>query len=157
MSYMQPPHPVKQCHSECSRRDFMRATALGTTALGTTALGTTAWIPGSAVAVDDNPVSSPETTVKLLYDSLSEKQRATICFPWDHMDAERGLLRTRISNNWQVTDPEMSSGFYTDDQRAMIRQIFEGIVQPLQKDQQQECASGKLEGLELMAKKRKFS
>ena len=125
MSSVQLPRPVKQFHSECSRRDFMRATAMGTTALGTTA-----WIPGSALAVDDNPVSSPETTVKLLYDSLSEKQRATICFPWDHMDAERGLLRTRISNNWQVTDPEMSSGFYTDDQRAMIRQIFEGIVQP---------------------------
>ena len=48
--------------------------------------------------------SSPESLVKVLYDTLSPKQRESICFPWDHTDPERGLLRTRVSNNWHITD-----------------------------------------------------
>lgn len=74
--------------------------------------------------------SSPETLVKVLYEALSPKQRETICFAWDHVDKERGLLRTRVANNWDITDKYINSDFYTKDQRAMIRGIFEGIIHP---------------------------
>jgi hypothetical protein len=62
--------------------------------------------------------------------SLSDKQKQTVCFNWDHLDPKRGLLRTHISNNWHITEPVINDEFYTKDQRAMIRHIFEGIIQP---------------------------
>lgn len=71
-----------------------------------------------------------ESLVKTLYDSLSPKQRETICFGWNHVDGDLGLLRSRISANWEITDETLNGGFYTDDQRAIIRGIFEGIYNP---------------------------
>jgi hypothetical protein len=73
---------------------------------------------------------TPESLVKVLYDSLSETQKSTVCFDWDHVDGERGLLRTRVANNWKITDPNIDSDFYTKDQQATIRDIFEGIYNP---------------------------
>ena len=46
------------------------------------------------------------------------------------MDPKRGLLRTRVANNWNITKPTINGDFYTSDQQAMIRQVFEGIIQP---------------------------
>jgi hypothetical protein len=40
------------------------------------------------------------------------------------------LLRTRISNNWHITNPTINSDFYNADQRQIIREIFEGIINP---------------------------
>ena len=75
--------------------------------------------------------SSPESLVKVLYDALSPKQREAVCFPWDHQDEERGLLRTRVSANWDITDYYINDDeFYTKDQQAIIRNIFEGIISP---------------------------
>jgi hypothetical protein len=42
----------------------------------------------------------------------------------------RGLLRTRISNNWQITNKHIASSFYTKDQQELVRAIFEGIYNP---------------------------
>jgi hypothetical protein len=106
------------------RRTFLKASAAG--AASAAVLGQLS-LPGRAA---DSSKSSPESIVRLLYDSLSPKQKETMCFPWDHVDAERGLLRTRVENNWQVTDAIINSEFYTDDQRRMIRDIFEGLTQP---------------------------
>jgi hypothetical protein len=81
----------------------------------------------AAVAND----STPESLVKVLSDALSPKQRESICFPWDHVDPERGLLRTRVANNWDITDYYINDNdFYTKDQQAIIRGIFEGIISP---------------------------
>ncbi|MEY4179916.1 MAG: hypothetical protein RLY70_3490 [Planctomycetota bacterium] len=74
--------------------------------------------------------STPESLVKVLYDSLTEKQRAEVCFAWDHQDPQRGLLRTRISNNWHITKPVINSEFFTSDQKKLVRSIFEGLIQP---------------------------
>ncbi|NUQ63862.1 MAG: DUF3500 domain-containing protein, partial [Pirellulales bacterium] len=73
---------------------------------------------------------APETTVKRLYDSLSDKQKKIVSFDWDYVDPDRGLLRTRIAANWQVTEPAVRSEFYTAEQQHLIREIFEGLVQP---------------------------
>jgi len=46
------------------------------------------------------------------------------------MDPKRGLLRTFVANNWNITSEEINSDFYTKDQHAMIREIFRGIIHP---------------------------
>ncbi|MGI8602929.1 MAG: DUF3500 domain-containing protein [Verrucomicrobiales bacterium] len=110
-----------------SRRSFLFSTgALATTALATPAGSLLAGLaPASAKAA---PAS--ESIVKLLFASLNAEQRREICFPWNFVDPKRGLLRTRIENNWRITKPHVKSEFYTPDQQAMIRTIFEGITDP---------------------------
>ena len=73
---------------------------------------------------------APETLAAELFRGLSPAQRSEIAFPWDHVDGERGLLRARVSANWQVTRPSLDSGFFSADQRALVRAIFEGIIDP---------------------------
>ena len=68
--------------------------------------------------------------MKLLYESLKPEQRKEVCFAWDYVDPKRGLLRTRLENNWRITKPAIKSEFFTADQQAMIRTIFEGITAP---------------------------
>lgn len=101
------------------RRTFLQATAAGGLALATTPI----W--ADAVAE-----KAPETLVGELFKNLTEEQRKKVCFDWNHVDPQRGLLRTRVANNWRITDPIVSSEFYTDDQRDLIKAIFEGIVRP---------------------------
>jgi hypothetical protein len=110
-----------------SRRDFLKATA----AASAGAIASTV-VPIWATAAEA-PASvpfTPESLVAALYETLSEAQRKVICFDWDYKDAERGLLRTRVGNNWHITKPEINSDFFTRDQQAHVRQIFEGIIQP---------------------------
>ena len=69
--------------------------------------------------------------MKVLFDTLSPKQRESICFDWDHKDEERGLLRTRVANNWDITEHYVNDDdLYTKDQQEIIRSIFEGIINP---------------------------
>jgi len=112
--------------ADFSRRTFLKAA--GTVAASAAAVGPTALWTGSALAAPaPNP---PETTVKNLYETLTPEQKKQICFAWDHVDPKRGLLRTRISNNWHITEPQINGEFYTKDQQKMIRQIYEGIIDP---------------------------
>ena len=53
-----------------------------------------------------------------------------MAFAWDHVDSKRGLLRTHVSNNWNITDKMIASDFYSKDQQDMIRAIYEGLFQP---------------------------
>src|SRR5690242_4680143 len=88
------------------RRGFLRGAAA---ASATGALGLLA-VPGAQAA--PTPRSAAETAVKALYDKLTAKQREVVCFDWDHKDG-RGLLRTHVSNNWQITKPHVDSDFFT--------------------------------------------
>ena len=72
----------------------------------------------------------PETLVKVLYDSMNEKQKKAVCFDWDYIEPKRGLLRTRLENNWKITKPSIDSGFYTGEQKALMREIFLGMTHP---------------------------
>ncbi|MDJ0788039.1 MAG: DUF3500 domain-containing protein [Myxococcota bacterium] len=105
-----------------TRRRFLQASG----AVGAGALASGAW-PGLARAAT---AATPESLVAELHGTLSEEQRAVICFPWNHVDPRRGLLRTHVSNNWQITEPALTSAFYTPDQRALVRAIFEGMIAP---------------------------
>jgi hypothetical protein len=107
----------------CGRRSFLRSTA---------ALAALAGLakPASLLSETVTPAASSESIVKLLFESLQPAQRKEICFPWDYVEPKRGLLRTRLENNWRITKPIITSEFYTRDQQAMIRAIFEGITNP---------------------------
>ena len=109
--------------SPVSRREFIRTAGVAAAAVGAAPLLARADVSLSA----DSP---PETVAKLLFESLSDAQKKEICFAWDFTEPERGLLRTRMSNNWNITKPNITSEFYNKDQQAMIKHIFEGIIQP---------------------------
>ncbi len=103
------------------RRGFLRTAAVAAVALP---LGATA-----RVVAAPTPKSAPETAVKALYDSLDDKQRKEVCFAWDFKDG-RGLLRTHVSNNWQITKPHIHGDFYTKDQQGIIYDVFKGLLSP---------------------------
>ncbi len=122
--------PCPDCQGDQSfvdRRNFLKTTAVGTVAA--VAAGRV-----GRILLADEPAEkkAPETLVKVLYDSLSEKQRGDVCFDWDYVDDKRdfGLLRTRVSNNWEITNHHVLSDFYTADQQQIVREIWEGIVNP---------------------------
>lgn len=111
------------------RREFLAAGGAAALALSGTSLG------GSLFAAEETKksASSPESLVKVLYDTLSDKQKKEICFGWDHMDPKRGLLRTYVANNWNITAPALithKDPFYTAEQRDIVRKIWEGLIQP---------------------------
>ncbi len=59
-----------------------------------------------------------ETLVAQLHGSLTETQRAAICFPFEHE------LRNKVDNNWHITKQKLGSGFFTPDQQALTKEIF---------------------------------
>jgi hypothetical protein len=106
------------------RRDFLRVA--GVTAAAA-ALPLTA-VSRAIAAPSAN--SAAETAVKGLYETLTDEQKKLICFDWDYQDPKRGLLRTHVSNNWQITDKHIRSDFYTKKQQMIIHDAFKGMISP---------------------------
>lgn len=76
------------------------------------------------------PKGSAETAVKALYESLTDDQRKVICFDWNHTEKARGLLRTYVSNNWNITKPRIKSEFFTAKQQDLCHDAFKGLINP---------------------------
>lgn len=91
-----------------NRRDFLQRSVLSTAALASPFAG----LPGFAAGA-----ATPETLVKTFYDTLTEPQRAALVFGFEDP------LRSKISNNWHITEQRIGS-FLTADQNAMVREIF---------------------------------
>jgi hypothetical protein len=110
------------------RRDFLRTVG------ATTAMATAGGVPlfATAKAHAQPTRSSPaETAVKALYEALTDAQKKVVCFDWDYTEDDRGLLRTHVSNNWQITKPHIRGGdFYTKKQQDLIHDVFKGIINP---------------------------
>jgi hypothetical protein len=104
-----------------SRRRFLARAAAGAVALPAAAL-----LP----AAEPDAPQAAETLAGLLHASLSPQQREAVCFPWDYRHPKFGLLRTRVGNNWNATAPEVVSDFFTKDQRRLVRDIFERLIEP---------------------------
>ncbi|MCA9187330.1 MAG: DUF3500 domain-containing protein [Planctomycetales bacterium] len=124
---------VAQGRPELDRRQFLARTTGAATALtiGGGWLGDAALHQALAETTAlPSADANPESVVKKLFDSFSEQQRSAVCFDWNYVDPQRGLLRTRVANNWNITPQLINSDFYTDDQRDMLRAIFEGIIHP---------------------------
>jgi len=105
-----------------NRREFIQA-------VGVTAAASTFALPGVLRA--DEKKATPESLVKTLYETLTPEQKEEICFPWDYVD-DRGLLRTHVSNNWNITDPKLAVGgnFFTKEQQEIIHALFFGLYNP---------------------------
>ena len=95
-----------------SRREFLKSTAM-------TVAATPLVYPVLAGA---EPAAKPssETLVTTFYKSLTDPQRQAVCFPFDH------ALRTKVDNNWRITDKKLAD-FYTKDQQALVKEIFLGL------------------------------
>ncbi len=111
--------PVCGDTAPLDRREFLRLSAAAAGAMTF----------GRVAAAKPEEKKTSESVVKLLFESLDEKQKKQVCFPWDHKDS-RGVLRTHISNNWRITRPAIKSAFFSAEQQKMIRDIFEGLIQP---------------------------
>jgi hypothetical protein len=61
---------------------------------------------------------------------MTDEQKKQVCFDWDYKHPRRGLLRTHVSNNWQITQPHIRGDFYTQKQQLLIHDIFKGIINP---------------------------
>jgi hypothetical protein len=112
-----------------SRREFLAVAGAGVAAVGAFGLpnviARAADVASTGAAAAEK--AAPETLVKKLYESLTPEQSKVVAFGWDHVDKDRGLLRTRVANNWKITEPDVSSSFYTQDQQDMVRGIYEGL------------------------------
>lgn len=125
--------PCPDCESgsfALDRRHFLKTTGA--------AVAGASLLPAVARA-SETEKPAPETHAKKLFDSLSDEQRRVVAFDWDHEvkggttgpgQGGAGLLRTFVSNNWQITRPTIHSDFYTKDQQELIRAIFEGVYNP---------------------------
>ena len=112
------------CTPGVNRRGFLATAAA-------VAGGVPLFATAKATAAPPTKSSPPETAVKALYDSLTADQKKVVCFPWDYVDKDRGLLRTRVSANWQITKPTITGGdFYTKKQQGIVHDIFKGLVNP---------------------------
>ncbi|MFN0197908.1 MAG: DUF3500 domain-containing protein [Planctomycetaceae bacterium] len=73
---------------------------------------------GRIVQAAPSPTSAAETAVGRFFETLTEDQRKTIAFPFDHE------LRQKISANWHITKPIIRDDFYTKEQREIIGEIL---------------------------------
>ncbi|HZU36420.1 MAG TPA: DUF3500 domain-containing protein [Gemmataceae bacterium] len=112
---------------EFNRRHFLKVVSSTAAAAASASLPLWATPKVEAAATPESPA---ETAVKALYGTLNDAQRKAICFPWEYQDKTRGLLRTHVSNNWQITEPHICSDFYTKEQQHLIHDIFKEIINP---------------------------
>ena len=106
------------CERPVDRRTFMRN--VGSAALvGAAAPAFLAARPAHAAPTAK---SAAETAIGRFYDSLTDSQKQTIVFPFDHE------LRKKISANWHVTKPTLDDDFYTKEQRALVHEIVRNVT-----------------------------
>jgi hypothetical protein len=118
--------PCPDCTDDLGidRREFLRVAGVAAAA----AAVPLAAVPRAIAAPSVN--SAAETAVKGLFETLTDDQKKVICFDWDYQDPKRGLLRTHVSNNWQITDKHIRSDFYTKKQQMIIHDLFKGMINP---------------------------
>ncbi len=104
-----------------SRREFFRT--VGATVGGIAAVSAFgAYTPVFAQAVKSaGKPAKPETLVKSLYQSLTPKQKETICMRWEDP------LRSKVGANWAIVKQNISQVF-NPDQREMLNGILRGLT-----------------------------
>lgn len=119
---MTTPRTCPDCENTLDRRGFLAASAVSLAGFA---------VPRHAGAVEvSSSKNASETAVKALYESLTAEQKKVICFGWDFTETDRGLLRTHVSNNWQITSPHIDSEFYTKKQKMLMHDAFKGLFSP---------------------------
>ena len=92
------------------RRQFLGAASL-------------AWPALAASAATHGPPQGAESLVAQLHESLTDDQRKTVVLPFD------SPLRSRVENNWHITDARVGR-FFSRDQQALIERIFMDLHAP---------------------------
>ena len=96
-----------------SRRKFLKSSTVATAS---------ALLPFGAInttlAAKEKTLPKSETLVKTLYTSLNQKQKSSICFPFDHK------LQHEVENNWFIVKKSRVGDDFNKNQQAMIREIF---------------------------------
>ncbi len=121
------PDSERSATPKLTRRDWIRTTGCAAVAASANPL-----VRPLVSVAEEAPEQTSENVVQQLFTSLTPAQQTKICFPWDHQD-DRGLLRTHVSNNWNITDVKtlnVSGGFFTGDQQEMIESLFFGLYNP---------------------------
>lgn len=122
-------HAADMPASSVTRRRLLRDLSTAAAATGLSTL-----LPGGSrpelFAAEPAVKPTAETLAGRLHASLSPQQRKLICVPWDYRHPKFGLLRTRVANNWQATKPEIADDFFTGEQQALVREIFESLITP---------------------------
>ena len=85
--------------------------------------------PASVLASEPAAVTA-ESLVAALHATLTPAQREKVCQPWDYVHPKFGLLRTRVANNWNCNNTDLSSEFFTAEQKQLTRDIFEQLIAP---------------------------
>src|SRR2546430_14470508 len=112
------------CSHQGSRREFLKTTVTGVAALAAAGPLTGMAAHFEPAKVTANRIATPETLVGALHKTLTEEQRKAICFPFEHP------LRSKVDNNWFITDKKVGSSFFKKDQREMIKDIFHDLHSP---------------------------
>ncbi|HYT60589.1 MAG TPA: DUF3500 domain-containing protein [Haliangiales bacterium] len=107
------------CHG-ITRRTFLKTAMVGAAAAAAGPLSSSAVSQGARAAAKK---TTSETLVTTLFKGLNEEQKKSVCFPFNHP------LRSKVDNNWNITDKKISE-FFTADQQALIREIFVGLHSP---------------------------
>ncbi len=112
--------PFSPVESALSRRRFLqRGGKLAAGSLAGSSLASALAADGaSTVGAGEMPES--ETLVQQLFTTLSPQQMEAVVFPFN--DPER----QRVENNWHITKQTVGE-FFTAEQQAMIRGIFDGL------------------------------
>src|SRR5262245_66599975 len=106
------------CDTPLDRRTFIRSVS-GAALVGAAA---PVLLGGRFVQAAPSSKSTAETAVVRFFNSLSDEQKKTIVFPFDHE------LRKKISANWHITKPEIDDDFYSTGQRAIIDEIIRAVT-----------------------------
>ena len=114
------PRSCDDCSPSVDRRSFLQT--VGGSALAGLAANAL-WNPASIYAAP-TPQSAAESAVARLHATLSDAQKKTILFPFDHE------LRNRINANWHITKPLIRDDFYTKEQRTLVTEIVKNITTP---------------------------
>jgi len=111
--------------SDATRREFLAAASAAAVLTATPS-------SGAARGNEDSTVSSDPAAelLRQLHTSLTEHQRKEICFDWNYTTPTQGVLRTHVSNNWQISAHSVGSPFYTVDQQEMIEALFWSLYNP---------------------------
>lgn len=114
---MLPERPENSC-CDFDRRRFLK-TVGGAAAVG----AMLPLFPGAAgLHAAPTAESAAETAVGRFYASLSETQRSSICFPFEHE------LRKKANANWHITKQKVGDSFYTKDQQALVAEIVKNVT-----------------------------
>jgi len=119
---MSEPRPCPDCEPAFDRRCFLAVSAISLAGFA---------VPRQQIIAETRVrAETSETAVAAFYKTLTAAQKKEICYAWDHTEKERGLLRSHVSNNWQITPQHIDSEYYTKQQKMLLHDAFKGLFSP---------------------------